>query len=63
MKTKYCSVVNCNREATSWEGLLIKSRDYVKRGVCDEHTGMPCPNLFNKKGVYGIYDKTLQLTN
>lgn len=60
-KTKYCCIRGCNREASSWDGLLIKSRDKVKAGFCDEHTGIPCPNSFNIRGCYGIYDKTLQL--
>jgi hypothetical protein len=60
-KTKYCYVKDCNREATSWEGKLLKSRDRVLAGVCDEHTGIPCPNLFGIPGVVGIYDKSLQL--
>jgi hypothetical protein len=39
-KTKYCCIRGCNREASSWDGLLIKSRDKVKAGFCDEHTGI-----------------------
>ena len=60
-KTKYCCISGCNREATTWEGKLIKSRDFVRAGFCEEHTGKPCPNIFGKKDCYGIYNKNLQL--
>ena len=59
-KTKYCIAKDCNRQATVWRGKLIKSRDYVSAGFCEEHDGMPCPNLFGKKDVYGLYNKELQ---
>jgi hypothetical protein len=60
-KTKYCIVSGCSREATEWTGWVIKSRDGVKAGFCSDHTGMPCPNVFNKKNCYGIYNKNLQI--
>ena len=56
MKTKEC--IKCGRDATAWGGYLLKSRDYVKAGFCELHYNSPCPNLFGKKGVYGIFNKS-----
>jgi hypothetical protein len=60
-RTFYCCVSGCSREASSWEGVLVKSRDRVKAGFCDEHTGIPCPNIFGIPKCYGIYNKSLML--
>ncbi len=60
-KTKYCIYKGCSREATIWRGKLIKSRDFVSAGFCEEHQEKKCINLFGKYGVHGIYDKSIQL--
>lgn len=55
-KTKYCCFGSCGKEATTWIGYLIKSRDRVSAGFCDEHNAV-------EKKFHGYYDKTFQLVD
>ncbi len=60
-KTKFCVHGDCHKEAVIWIGYLVKSRDKVSAGFCDEHSSTECRNVFGKKGCHGLYDKSLQL--
>lgn len=55
--TERCVKHNCRREATEFKGFLIKSRDKVIAGFCEEHLPPEIGNFLGKKGCYGIYDK------
>jgi len=60
-KTKKCCIGACQNLATVWKGELVKSRDRVVAGFCENHKDTKCPNAFGKAGVYGLYDKTFGL--
>lgn len=61
-RTEYCCV--CYKIAVHYNGWLIKSRDAVVAGFCDEHA----PTEPNLKGTYGqhnyrgIYNKEMGFT-
>lgn len=60
MKTKYCIIKHCNREATIWKGRLLKGRDAISSaGFCAEHSYTKCPNLFGKPNVYDFETKDM----
>lgn len=62
-KTKKCCVSGCNKDASKWDGFLLKSRDKISAGFCEHHWMITvCPNAFNKKGCFGIFHKGLQET-
>ncbi len=54
-KTKNCC--KCYKLATNWNGWLIKSRDGVEAGFCDEHI----PDKNDKKKLRGIYNKQMEV--
>lgn len=60
--TQKCIVSGCNKEANHYDGILLKSRDAVSAGFCDNHWYITkCPNLFGIKYCYGIFDKSMGL--
>lgn len=58
-KTLRCIVYGCRNLAVTHAGFVIKSRDKVSAGFCDNHLGIPCPNAFGKRDCYGLYDKAI----
>ena len=59
--THRCIVNKCMNIATHWTGNVLKSRDHVLAGFCDEHRNTKCNNAFGKAGCYGTYDKQFGL--
>jgi hypothetical protein len=61
-KTKKYCVGKCDKGAVKWDGFLLKSRDKVEAGFCEHHWMITlCPNSYNKKGCFGIYNKQLEV--
>jgi hypothetical protein len=60
-RTKYCIAKGCVNPATSWHGILVKSRDAILCGWCRNHKETECPKVFNIPDCYGVYDKSIEL--
>lgn len=58
-KTLRCIVYGCRNLAVDHAGFVIKSRDRVSAGFCENHLDVPCPNAFGKRDCYGLYDKAI----
>lgn len=58
-RTEFCC--KCYGIATNWNGWLIKSRDGVVAGFCEEHKP-EAPNIkttYGSHNLRGIYDKKM----
>ncbi len=60
-KTLNCIVKTCKNKAIFWNGFLLKSRDKVIAGFCEEHKNTECINAFKITNCFGIYDKTYDI--
>ena len=58
-KTKNCCI--CYKKATVWNGWLIKSRDGIVAGFCEEHKPQEEKrNVYDKENLRGIYNKEME---
>jgi len=65
-KTEKCIVGKCDKPAKYWDekGFVLKSRDKVQAGFCEHHWFITnCPNSFNMKGCFGLYNKNIGIKN
>jgi hypothetical protein len=60
-RTKKCYVNGCDKPAVKWHGILVKSRDAILCGWCEDHKDIECPKLFNIPDCYGVYNKQIEL--
>lgn len=59
-----CSVIRCEAvEATRWTGHVLRGKQSILAGFCEEHKDAECPNINKKMGCFGYYNERDGLIN